>query len=196
MLCISESPLINVVDSALAEATRKSGAWLACRPGCCQCCIGVFPITQADALRLREGLAELARTDPNRAANVTERAMAADLNGYPGDPVTGILAEDPDSQERFEQFGNDHLCPALDPRTGKCDLYDYRPITCRTFGPALRLNSDSVDVCELCYDGATEQEILSCQVDLDIADLDDAAENEAEQVTGLTGQTIVAFALR
>jgi Fe-S-cluster containining protein len=196
VLCISETQLINVVDVALNEAANRSGAWLACRPGCCQCCIGVFPITQSDALRLRQGLAELATTDPQRAANVSERARAADLTDFPGDPITGILGEDPASQARFEQFGDDHPCPALDPHTGKCDLYDYRPITCRTFGPALRLNSDSVDLCELCYDGATEEEILACQVDLDLAELDQAAEREAEETTRLTGQTIVAFALR
>ena len=124
------------------------------------------------------------------------RARAVDLSDYPGDPDTGILAEDPESQARFEAFGNDHPCPALDPQTGKCDLYEYRPITCRTFGPALRLNSDSVDVCELCYEGATEEEILACQVDVHIEELHDAVEREAKESTGLSGQTIVAFALR
>jgi Fe-S-cluster containining protein len=176
--------LIHIVDAALAEAERKSGAWLACRPGCCQCCLGAFPITQSDAVRLREGLRELERTDPDRAANVLQRARDTDLSLFPGDPSTGILGEDPASQERFENFANDVPCPALDPRTGTCDLYAWRPITCRTFGPALRLNSDSVDVCELCYQGATEEEILACQVELEIEEPDPP------------GQTIVAFALR
>ena len=171
-------------SSRLAEAARKSGAWLACRPGCCQCCIGAFPITQSDALRLREGLRELAHTDPDSAANVSRRARNADLSLFPGDVSTGILAEDPESQERFENFANDDPCPALDPRTGTCDLYAWRPITCRTFGPALRLNSDSVDVCELCYQGATDEEILECQVEIEIEQSD------------TRGQTIVAFALR
>ena len=54
-----DQTLIQIVDSALAEATRRSGRWLVCRPGCTQCCIGAFPINQLDALRLRRGLAEL-----------------------------------------------------------------------------------------------------------------------------------------
>ena len=41
--------LIQIVDSALAEAARRSGKWLVCRRGCTQCCIGVFPINQLDA---------------------------------------------------------------------------------------------------------------------------------------------------
>jgi len=184
VVATTENELIQIIDAALVESARKSGAWLACRPGCCQCCIGAFPISQADALRLREGLRDLALLDPARAANVIERARNADLSMFPGDVSTGILDEDPDSQERFEDFATDDPCPALDPQTGKCDLYAWRPMTCRTFGPALRINSDSVDVCELCYDGATDEEILACQVEIEIAESDDG------------GQTIVAFALR
>ena len=195
----SENKLIHIVDVALAEAERKSGQWLACRPGCCQCCIGVFPITQSDALRLREGLRELARTDPERAANVSlraEEAAARYIADFPGDVATGILGEDAESQERFESFADDDPCPALDPRTGTCDLYAWRPMTCRTFGPALRLNSDSIDMCELCYDGATNEEIVACEVELDSEELEAALERDAEDFTQLRGQTIVAFALR
>src|SRR5664279_3210647 len=97
--------LIQIVDAALAEAVRRSGSWLACRPGCTRCCMGSFPITQLDARRLRQGLAELAASDPGRASNVRERATRA-----AGDA------------------GDDEPCPALDPETGLCDLYTARPI--------------------------------------------------------------------
>lgn len=196
VLTATENHLIHIVDFALAEAARKSNQWLACRPGCCQCCLGAFPITQADALRLRAGLRELAHTDPERAANVSNRARNQDLSLFPGDISTGILSEDPESRERFESFADDEPCPALDPHAGTCDLYAWRPVTCRTFGPALRLNSDSVDVCELCYQGATDEEILASQVDLDTGELEAALEREVEDATQLRGQTIVAFALR
>jgi len=69
--------LIQIVDSALAEAARRSGEWLVCRPGCTQCCIGVFPINQLDALRLRRGLTELQKLAPERADRVRERAREA-----------------------------------------------------------------------------------------------------------------------
>ena len=58
-----DQALIQIVDAALAEAARKSGPWLVCRPGCTGCCMGPFPITQLDARRLREGLAELESRD-------------------------------------------------------------------------------------------------------------------------------------
>ena len=56
---------------------------------------------------------------------------------------------------------DDEPCPALDPEAGTCDLYASRPITCRTFGPPVRCGSESVGVCELCFDGASDEEIAS-----------------------------------
>ena len=46
---------IQILDAALAESARRSGEWLVCKLGCTECCIGPFPITQLDAVRLREG---------------------------------------------------------------------------------------------------------------------------------------------
>src|ERR1700722_10097182 len=67
-----DQALIQIVDSALADSTRRSGKWLVCRPGCSQCCVGVFAINQLDALRLRNGLAELELLAPERATRVRE----------------------------------------------------------------------------------------------------------------------------
>ncbi len=49
-------PLIQIVDAALASAVARSGPHLVCRPGCSQCCHGVFQITALDAQRLRKRL--------------------------------------------------------------------------------------------------------------------------------------------
>ena len=65
---------MQIVDAAFADAAQRSGNWLLCRPGCTQCCIGVFEINQLDAMRLRQGLAELKKKDPERARLVQERA--------------------------------------------------------------------------------------------------------------------------
>jgi Fe-S-cluster containining protein len=165
-----DEALIRIVDAALAEAARKSGPWLVCRPGCTECCMGPFPITQLDARRLREGLAELERHDRQRAARIRERARQA-------------VATD------------DEPCPALDPSTGTCDLYAARPITCRIFGPPVRSGSDAVGVCELCFQGASDEEIAACAVEVDPQGLESELSNEVEESTGVRGETLVAFAL-
>jgi len=190
--------LIQIVDAALAEAARKSGPWLVCRVGCTQCCIGPFPISQLDARRLRGGLAELEARDPERGALVRQRArqsVARISSSFPGDPSTGTLAENQEAEEAFASFADDELCPALDPETGACDLYTARPITCRTFGPPVRCGSDAVGVCELCFVGATDDEIAACEVEADVEGLESTLLEELEKTAGVGGQTIVAFAL-
>ena len=197
-LPVGDRKLVQIVDAALADATRRSGPWLVCCPGCTQCCIGVFAINQLDAVRLRSGLAELERRDPARAAAVRTRSReaAARLTGdFPGNSRTGILAEDDASEMRFEDFADDEVCPVLDPLTGLCDLYESRPLTCRTFGPPVR-SEDGLGVCELCYHGASDEEIAACEMEVDPADLEGKLLKTVEARTGARGQTIIAFALR
>lgn len=195
MLPAADLRLIQIVDAATADAARRSGDWLKCAPGCTQCCVGVFAISQLDAARLRHGLAELRVSDPLRAAAVLRRAEAAVTRlapDLPGDPRTGIL--DPDRSEAFEDFANDEPCPALDPQTGLCDLYAARPITCRVFGPPLR-TPEGLGVCELCFAGAPDEAIAAGEVHLDCDDLEASATAEAERASGLAGQTLIAWAL-
>jgi len=161
---VNDRELIQIVDAALAEAAHKAGTWLACRAGCFECCLGPFPISQRDAVRMRRGFADLEIRDRERAERVRGRAVA-----YRG--------------------GEDEPCPALDPDAGTCDLYHARPLTCRTFGPAIRFGDGGVGVCELCFSGASEEEIAACVVELDEALLEEEATTVAEAIAsgGLQG---------
>lgn len=192
-----DQKLIQIVDSALADVSRRSGKWLACRPGCTQCCIGVFPINQLDALRLQRGFAKLESSAPERAAAIRERAresVARLTPEFPGDARTGLLDEGGESARRFEDFGNDEPCPVLDPQTGLCELYESRPMTCRVFGPPVR-SEDGLGVCELCFQGATDQEIAACEMIPDPDDLESHLLRGLEKGSGRRGNTIIAFCL-
>ena len=195
MAAKSDGRLIQIVDATVAEAARKAGAWVKCAPGCTQCCIGVFAISQLDGARLREGLDGLTASDPARAKAVRERARLAVKRltaEFPGDAQTGIL--DPERAEEFEVFGNDEPCPALDPETGLCDLYAARPMTCRVFGLPLR-TEEGLGVCELCFEGASTEEIAACEVRPGWEQMEEEANAEVERSSGLHGETIVAWAL-
>jgi Fe-S-cluster containining protein len=192
-----DQKLVQIVDAALADAGRRSGSWLVCRPGCTQCCIGVFAITQLDAARLQHGLVELEEHDPQRASAVRARAQDAVVRlspEFPGDRTNGILSDDETAEHRFEDFANDEPCPALDPATGTCDLYASRPLTCRAFGPPVR-SEDGLGVCELCFHGASDEEIAACEMEVDPDDLESKLLEEMENQGNLLGRTIVAFAL-
>jgi Fe-S-cluster containining protein len=191
-----DQTLIQIMDAALADTTRRSGDWLVCKLGCTQCCIGVFAINQLDVLRLQHGLAELETNDPARAARVKDRARDSVVrlkDEFPGDPQTGILDESDAGAELFESFANDEPCPVLDPVTGACDLYASRPMTCRVFGPPVR-SKDGLGVCELCYDGAAAEQIAACEMRPDPDGLEGKLVKELEN-SGSYGQTIIAFAL-
>jgi Fe-S-cluster containining protein len=159
--------------------------------------MGVFAINQLDALRLQQGLKKLESTDPTRAAAIRQRAresvkrLAPD---FPGNPTTGVLDDTEEAKRRFETFADDEPCPVLDPDTGACDLYEARPMTCRVFGPPVR-TKDGLGVCELCYQGATDEEIAACEMIPDPDDVESRILATLEKKTGRRGDTIIAFTL-
>jgi Fe-S-cluster containining protein len=196
MLMPADVALVQIVDAATADAARRSGDWLKCRPGCTQCCFGVFAISQLDALRLREGLRKLEQDDQDRAHAVhirIDEAVRRLSPEFPGDPSTGILNDTGD--DLFADFANEDPCPILDPVTGTCDLYASRPMTCRVFGPPIR-SEEGIGICELCFDGASEEEIMAAELDTGWSGQEDSLNAEVEMQTGRSGGTIVAFSFR
>lgn len=189
--------MVQIVDAALADSAQRSGSWLACKPGCSQCCVGVFAINPLDVARLQKGMALLEVEDPERAARVRKRVdecVARLAPEFPGDPATGLLDQSPEASDRWNDFAPDEPCPVLDPQTGRCDLYAWRPIICRTFGPPLMSEGD-LGVCELCYDGVSDEQIAACEMHPDPGNLEAALLKEMETTSGARGETIVAFAL-
>jgi Fe-S-cluster containining protein len=189
--------LIQIVDASLAEAARRAGPWLVCHPGCTQCCYGAFAINALDALRLRVGMEVLRATDPTAAQVIEDRARAwrADYCAdFPGDLQTGTLGTTEEEKEKFEDFANDAPCPALDPATGLCGVYAWRPMTCRVFGPPVRTAAseeiEALGHCELCFHGATPEQVAACEMPVP-----HEFEGELLNQIGSQAETTVAFAL-
>ena len=189
---------VALVDAAFADAARRSGSHLLCRPGCSQCCIGVFAIGPADALRLERGSVELEATDPERAARVRKRAESSWQRlaaHFPGDRTSGVLQTAPDGEpaEAFDDFADAEPCPALDPEQGRCDLYAARPYTCRVFGPPVE-TSEGFGVCELCFQEASPAEIASAAIAAPELE-QEAVDRAAVAARTAAGHTIVAAVL-
>jgi Fe-S-cluster containining protein len=191
--------LIQIIDAALASATLRSGSHLVCRPGCTQCCHGIFAISHQDAARLRAGLELLTASDPARANRLRSR-VAASLTrlapNFPGDNATGVLTENDEATSAFEDFANDEPCPVLDPDAGTCDLYQHRPILCRTFGPPARTEDGNLGACELCYTQATTDEIIACELDPTLPDTIAESDEAFNAAHDTRGETLIAYALR
>jgi Fe-S-cluster containining protein len=188
-----DSGLIQIMDAAWSDAARRAGEHLACRLGCTQCCHGAFAINALDAARLKSGMDELRAADPEKATEVERRARVwVDdwAAAFPGDAETGLLGTSEAEQEAFEEFANEAACPALDPVTGRCEVYAWRPMTCRVFGPPVRQESGALACCELCFTAASVEEIADCEMQVP-HDL----EEELMAETGETAETVVAYVL-
>ena len=195
-----DSAFVVLVDGAFADSAKRSGPHLLCRPGCAQCCVGVFAIGPADALRLNQGLAALSHEDPQRAARVRERAATSWARlapQFPGNATTGALELDPsgDLVDAFEHFANYEPCPALDPEHGTCDLYASRPQTCRVFGPPIAAG-EGYGVCELCFQTATPQEVAQAAIMPPSEERSRTLDGAAVAAGATPGATIVAFVLQ
>ena len=192
-----DKELVQIMDAAFADAARRAGERLVCRPGCTQCCYGAFAINKLDALRLREGMEWLERTEPAVAVGIKRRAegwMAEYGADFPGDLETGVLGTRDEERARFEEYADDAPCPALDPVTGRCDVYAWRPMTCRVFGPPVRTEApdggSGLGHCELCFEGASAEEIAACEMRVP-----HELEERVVKELGQQGETIVAFAV-
>ena len=194
----TDRELLRVLDADFARAAALAGEWLVCAPGCTDCCIGPFPITRLDGLRLRRGMLELERSEPARAAAVRARARAAAAAlrpEFPGDPVSGRLADDPQRLDPFFERQRALACPALDPASGLCELYDQRPVSCRTYGPPVRFGEHAAPPCELCFRGAPPHEIERCRIEPDRGGLEQALLSRIGAAADEDWETLVAFAL-
>lgn len=192
-----DSELVQNVDANLADAARRAGPWLACRIGCTQCCHGAFAINALDAERLRAGMNALRTAEPEAAAAIEKRArtwIAEYSAEFPGDPASGLLGDSYEDRARFDDFANEAACPALDPATGRCDVYAWRPMTCRVFGPPVRAagedGEEGLGHCELCFAGASPEEIAACEMPVP-----HELEEKLLDEMGAAGETVVAFAL-
>jgi Fe-S-cluster containining protein len=194
----ADGSLLQELDDGFARVARQAGEWLACRPGCSECCHGPFPITRLDEWRLRRALVKLEQEQPHRALAIVTRAQAAVTrlsDGFPGDPQTGR----PDNAlERLDPFLEKHgdlACPALDPESGHCELHDARPIACRTYGPPLKFGDRKAAPCRLCFSNAPEELLASCRFEPDPTGIEGEILRSIGARDDEPWETLIAFAL-
>ena len=194
----ADRELVQAIDAAVAKAVRRAGPLFGCGPGRMDCCHGPFPINLLDARRLQRGLAELRSRDPARAEAVRRRAVEAVrrlARDFPGDPRGGLLSEDEEAEQRFCARHGARVCPALDPATGRCEVYEWRPVACRTMGPPVRLGGEDLAPCPYCFGPASPAEVERCRAVPDPDGREDALLAALEARLGFRGDTVIAFAL-
>ena len=107
---------------------------LPCTQGCSACCVGLFPVTILDRQDIQRGL----RTLPDEQRKRIERTAAEQVTALtiaaPQLNQNRFIDEWPeeDSDRVIERFDT-WPCPALE-QDGRCGLYEFRPLVCRSMG--------------------------------------------------------------
>lgn len=138
-------------DEFFRGVMRTQPQNMQCGRGCSLCCHGLFEIGSGDVPLIAEGLAAL---HPMRRKKIVRRAVEIVASS-----VHPNLREcSAEAKEEFFERTASTPCPNLND-AGECQIYEYRPLVCRTFGLPLREGDTYLgDVCELNFGGASEDE--------------------------------------
>ncbi len=189
---------VAAVDEVLQGAVRCAGERVVCRLGCIECCTGPFDITALDAFRLRRGLAWVASRAPETAAAIERRARRqwrVLARYFPGDWQQGRLADDDAARLAFFERFAPYRCPVLEPASGRCLLYEHRPLSCRSFGVPVLVGDELLPPCRRNFVGADVDELRRAAVDPDPLRQEDALLARLAALGQGDGDTIVAAAL-
>jgi Fe-S-cluster containining protein len=189
-----DTETIDRLKSAFAVADR---AWdgaargarpgeVACRAGCFGCCVGLFEISLPEAALVRAGLARLPAEELEDVRRRARRIVEESASAFPGDARTGLL--DPDRTEEADdlyfEVVADRACPMLELPSGRCRIYEERPVTCRTFGFAWARDGAVIHPpCGLNLPGASVERQLETSVDVGL--LDEAEDVDRVLAAGL-----------
>ena len=144
-------------------------------------------------------MGELESNEPDRAGRVRRRAALAVEQlaaQFPGDTSNGRLSPDESALDTFFARHRKLACPALDPESGRCDLYAWRPVACRTYGPPLRFGSEQAGPCPKCFQGASAEAVERARIEPDRGGLEQALLDRIGQAPDEPEQTLNAHVLR
>jgi Fe-S-cluster containining protein len=156
--------ILERADAHFDAVVREQPQNLKCGAGCSLCCYGLFEIGSGDIPVIAEGLQQMHH---RRRANVIRKAIGlVESSAHPN-----LRECSPEEKERFFERTQATPCPNLDD-SGRCVMYEHRPLVCRTFGLPLREGRRYLgDVCELNFTNASRAEQLRAAWDLEWEDV-------------------------
>lgn len=125
--------LVSLAERTFERMCSEYPQCVSCKIGCADCCYALFDLTLIEALYLnhkfneryqgaeREALLGKANDADRRVARIKRRAFSALQAGKSEDEI-------------LEELGRLRVrCPLLNQQS-MCDLYEFRPLTCRFYG--------------------------------------------------------------
>ena len=135
---------LQELDKKINKYFEEQSEYVCCKEGCSGCCeVGDYPFTQLEMMYLMQGYKALPA--------ITQAMVRNNLMQIKNNRVSTHLY---------------YKCPFL--INGRCSVYNYRGITCRTFGLAYLCDKDTVKLPEcvndgLCYSKVTDNGVLTVE---------------------------------
>lgn len=123
--------LVDTVEKIFGRVKDEFPACVNCKKGCSDCCHAVFDLTLIEAIYLNHKFQEQFAQDKT----IIERANKADRQVYKLKKRAHQEHQDGKNEVAIlQEMGMQRVRCALLNEREMCDLYEYRPITCRLYG--------------------------------------------------------------
>jgi len=125
--------LVAVAEEAFNRVKKEHPECVKCELGCADCCHALFDLTLIEALYVNHKF--MAAHEGGQREAMLERANRADRQTYKIKKRAGkMMKEGSTDEEILEKIASESVRCALLNDKNLCDLYDFRPITCRLYG--------------------------------------------------------------
>jgi Fe-S-cluster containining protein len=125
--------LVSSVDNVFGQVKCQFSKEVACKVECADCCYAMFDLSLVEAIyinhKFNETYSGKERDRLIEKANKIDRQVYRIKRKAYKDIETGLSTEDIFSEVAQQRV----RCPLLNDGN-RCDLYDFRPITCRFYG--------------------------------------------------------------
>jgi Fe-S-cluster containining protein len=160
----SYKTILERADQHFASVLQSQSRNLQCGAGCSLCCYGLFEIGSGDVPVIAEGLEKL---HPARRRKIIRKAL--EIVASTAHP--NLRECDAEEKEAFFDRAQAIACPNLG-EDGLCQMYEHRPLVCRTFGLPLKEGRTYIgDICELNFTKASRKEKVAAAWDLEWEDV-------------------------
>ncbi|MFP5245882.1 MAG: YkgJ family cysteine cluster protein [Thermoanaerobaculia bacterium] len=156
--------ILDRADEHFSGVMRTQPQNLQCGAGCSLCCYGLFEIGSGDVPLIAEGLEAM---HPQRRKKIIRRALEiVETSAHPN-----LRECSPQEKEEFFERTSTTRCPNLGD-DGLCEMYEHRPLVCRTFGLPLREGRRYIgDICDLNFRQSTQAERMKAAWNLEWEDV-------------------------
>ncbi len=127
--------LVKTSEALFHQVKEQFPHCVKCKEGCSDCCYALFDLSFIEAMYINQKFTAAFESKPQEKAEILEKANVADRSVYKLKKKAYKALEAGESEEKIlGDLAKERIrCPLLN-NNDMCDLYEFRPITCRFYG--------------------------------------------------------------